>query len=332
LNPEEVYNIYASGSAGKCPDTNTVAVSAGLDFALPSSTNMALLSGSVTENGQPAGSDVQVQWTEYYGPGSVVFGSPASPATTATFTTNGIYILQLSANNGDEASSGLVEVRVGVPCDDVDLSGISAWWPADGKAQDVIGGNQAILGGSTGYANGEVALAFNFDGVDDFVWAPAATNYNVGASPSGLTIEFWMKPNSFQVGSVLGWANSIRVERANYSWFGSTLRCYLGSGGQYLQAPGNVWVNTSWGWTHVAVTYDRSTGVADMYINGSLATSANVGTSLMSTTNDFYMGQVPGSAGFFSGQLDEISLYNRPLSAADVSAIYNAGSAGKCPQ
>ncbi|HEV2331035.1 MAG TPA: LamG-like jellyroll fold domain-containing protein [Verrucomicrobiae bacterium] len=332
LNPEEVYNIYASGSVGKCPDTNTLEVYAGLSQAIPSSTNIAILSGAVTENGQPAGTDVQVQWSEYYGPGAVAFGAPTSVSSAAAFSTNGIYILQLSANNGDEESSGLVEVRVGVPCDDGDLSGLSAWWPGNGTAEDIISGNEAILGGGTGYTTGEVAAAFNFDGADDFVWAPAATNYNVGASSAGMTLEFWMKPNSLQNGGVLGWVNSIRVERESGNWLGSVLRCYLGSGGQYVQTPGNVWNSTSWSWTHVAVTCDRSTGVADMYINGSLAASANVGTSLMSTANDFYMGMAPGSAGFFSGQLDEISLYNRPLSAADVSAIYSAGSAGKCPQ
>lgn len=330
LNPEEVYNIYASASVGKCPDANNLTVYAGPSVSI--ATNTALLSGLVDENGQPAGANVQMQWTEYAGPGPVAFGNPTSAATPVTFSANGIYILQLSANNGVEESSGLVEVRVNVPCDDVDLSGLSAWWPADGTAQEVMSGNTAILGGSTGYATGEVATAFNFDGVDDYVWAPAATNYNVGASSAGLTIEFWMNPNSFQNGSVLGWANSIRVERETFNWTGSMLRCYLGTGGLYVQTSGNVWNNTSWKWTHVAVTYDKTSGQANIYVNGSLQGSANVGTSPMTTADDFYMGQVPGSANSYSGQLDEISLWDRPLNAADISAIYNAGSAGKCPQ
>jgi hypothetical protein len=239
--------------------------------------------------------------------------------------------LQLSANNGDEVSSGLVEVRVGVPCNDLDLPGLSAWWPANGTAEEIVGGNQAILGGSTGYTNGAVALAFDFDGVDDYVWARAATNYNVGASSDGMTVEFWMNPNSFQNGSVLGWANSVRVERENYQWNGAQLRCYLGTGGKYVQTPGPVWSNTNWAWTHVAVTYYATSGLADMYINGSLAASANVGTSLLGTTNDFYMGQVPGSPNYYSGQLDEISLYSEPLSSTNIAAIYLSGNAGKCP-
>ena len=32
----------------------------------------------------------------------------------------------------------------------------------------------------------------------------------------------------------------------------------------------------------------------------------------------------------FNGSMDEVSLYNRALSAVEVQAIYNAGAAGKC--
>ena len=32
----------------------------------------------------------------------------------------------------------------------------------------------------------------------------------------------------------------------------------------------------------------------------------------------------------FTGKLDEVSIYNRALSASEIAAIYNAGAAGKC--
>jgi len=34
----------------------------------------------------------------------------------------------------------------------------------------------------------------------------------------------------------------------------------------------------------------------------------------------------------FKGNIDEVAVYNRALSASEVLAIYNAGTAGKCPQ
>jgi hypothetical protein len=83
-------------------------------------------------------------------------------------------------------------------------------------------------------------------------------------------------------------------------------------------------------WHHVAITYDRVGGVADVYKDGVLQVSQAVGSFQPQTTNDFYMGQVSGYSDF-KGQLDEISLYSQPLSPDDIAAIYLAGSDGKCP-
>ena len=99
---------------------------------------------------------------------------------------------------------------------------------------------------------------------------PAQTNYNVGTSSNGFTIEFWMNPTAFQSGSVLGWAtNGVRVERYDYNWTGAGLRCYLTStGNQFVQTPANVWSSSSWFWTHVAMTFDSAIGQYVLYVNG----------------------------------------------------------------
>src|SRR5262245_22638958 len=48
-------------------------------------------------------------------------------------------------------------------------SGLVAWWPGDGNAQDVAGGNNGVLQNGTAFALGKVMQAFSFDGVDDEV-------------------------------------------------------------------------------------------------------------------------------------------------------------------
>jgi hypothetical protein len=40
----------------------------------------------------------------------------------------------------------------------------------------------------------------------------------------------------------------------------------------------------------------------------------------------------PASFAFFQGMLDEVDLYNRALTTAEVQAIYAAGANGKCSQ
>lgn len=41
------------------------------------------------------------------------------------------------------------------------------------------------------------------------------------------------------------------------------------------------------------------------------------------------MGAIFGSRSFFDGLIDEVEIFNRALSAAEIRAIYDAGSAGK---
>jgi Na+/proline symporter len=85
---------------------------------------------------------------------------------------------------------------------------------------------------------------------------------------------------------------------------------------------------------HVALTYDKTTGVATIYHNGAVVGSGNLGRFTPLTSYNLYLGRRPptrGEAYTFAGRIDEPALYNRALSAAEIQAIYNAGSAGKWP-
>jgi hypothetical protein len=97
-------------------------------------------------------------------------------------------------------------------------------------------------------------------------------------------------------------------------------------------------VNT---WSHIAATYDSTTGVLNLYDNGTLiATStAPVGTQIGFNEHELSIGsrQSGGPGGgtgpydlSFHGLVDEVEIFNRALSQAEVASIYNAGSDGKC--
>src|SRR5262249_34246905 len=69
-----------------------------------------------------------------------------------------------------------------------------SWWKADGSAADASDGNTGTLQGGMGFTTGIVGQAFNFDGVDDAVRVPSASNLNF---TSNLTIEAWINPTDF---------------------------------------------------------------------------------------------------------------------------------------
>jgi hypothetical protein len=73
----------------------------------------ATLAGTVEDDGwpDPPGA-LTVTWKKVRGPGTVSFGDPGAPGTTATFSAPGTYVLELSADDGAASASDRVRVRV----------------------------------------------------------------------------------------------------------------------------------------------------------------------------------------------------------------------------
>ncbi|HEX6284928.1 MAG TPA: Ig-like domain-containing protein, partial [Pyrinomonadaceae bacterium] len=80
------------------PNNQPPTVDAGPDqiIELP---DPAVLKGVITDDGMPQGSTVTATWSVTNGPGPVVFGNPNATATTASFTTPGLYTLRLTASD-----------------------------------------------------------------------------------------------------------------------------------------------------------------------------------------------------------------------------------------
>ncbi|HET9315695.1 MAG TPA: FG-GAP-like repeat-containing protein, partial [Vicinamibacteria bacterium] len=69
------------------------------------------LAGQVTDDGLPSGTLVSV-WTVASGPAPVSFADDSQPATTATFTQAGTYVLRLTASDGDLTGQDEVTITV----------------------------------------------------------------------------------------------------------------------------------------------------------------------------------------------------------------------------
>ncbi|HEX8189584.1 MAG TPA: LamG-like jellyroll fold domain-containing protein, partial [Pyrinomonadaceae bacterium] len=151
-------------------------------------------------------------------------------------------------------------------------AGAVAWFPGEGTAEDVQGGNHGTpQNGAYFTKGGRVGSAFLFDGVDDFVSVPASPSLNVGAG-AGLTVEMWIKPSDPN-----GWQPL--VEWNNGGAFGVHFWMNVGWNGN---GPGSLFGNlvdtngtyhhfatpvilTANVYQHVALTYDRNSGVARIF-------------------------------------------------------------------
>ena len=86
------------------------------------------------------------------------------------------------------------------------------------------------------------------------------------------------------------------------------------------------------GWHHMAYVLDKSNGFR-AYIDGVLdvstaATTNNcgVGCSGLNWASEYWIGRSANcrfSADFFTGMIDDVRLYDHPLSAAGVAQLYN---------
>src|SRR4030095_2439569 len=82
-------------------------------------------------------------------------------------------------------------------------------------------------------------------------------------------------------------------------------------------------------WTHVALTYDGA--ALRLYVNGTVvATQAAAGTVEANTKPLRIGGNVPYGE-FFQGIIDEVRVYNRALSAAEIQADMTTPVSGGGP-
>lgn len=104
--------------------------------------NAATLQGSASDDGIPAGSLINLAWSKLSGPGDVAFspatGTGGSITSYATFSTNGVYALRLTASDGNRSATSDMNVSVNMP-----LSGDFVW------VED------ALPAGAIGYSEGD---------------------------------------------------------------------------------------------------------------------------------------------------------------------------------
>jgi Concanavalin A-like lectin/glucanases superfamily len=246
--------------------------------------------------------------------------------------------------NGGRNFSGLVDTmpNVGlapVPTASAPLpigppSGIVSWWPGDGNFTDIVAGSNGTPVGGVTFAPSEVGQAFNFNGVDGAVTAPHNSNQNTG---NQIAIEAWVYPRTSGHGRpILQKRSAANVGGYTFETTDTTNGPGPSNGLQFviwingtqnlLQTPANAL--TIGTWQHVAATFDGAT--MKIYVNGVASASLPVAGTIDPVLNPIVIGQNVATTTYdWDGLIDEVSLYNRALTAAEIQAIFNAGSAGK---
>jgi hypothetical protein len=334
LSASEIAAIYSAGVRGKCglaaavvvPPTNQV-VTVGADVSFT----------AVARGTPPLAYQWQFNGTNVSGGTTAILS-----VTNVQYSQSGSYSIVVTNAYGAATSSiAMLTINPPPPCT-VPPAGLVSWWRGEGDALDESGVNSGTLQNGATFARGEVGQAFSFDGTNDFVKIPRAPNLDVG---SQLTIDLWMKADpSAPIGSRLeGLVGSdfygMEVGNAPAGVFlfistndGASFKTTADVNGQGAIFPVGEW-------HHVAGTYDGAK--LQFFLDGQPygnPTPASGAISPMLSSSFVTLGSEDGRTKFpfvigtryFAGELDEVDIFNRALSASEIAAIYQAGSTGKC--
>ena len=213
------------------------------------------------------------------------------------------------------------------------------WLPLDETsgtttANYVSPANYGTKVNTPGVVSGAYVLnSLNFNGVNQYVTVPNYPAIEIGTND--LTIDAWVNrpingPNSLP---------SVILDKRDpntgigYSLSVSYGRLILTMSGVNYATPGSTIVPPDGHWHFVAVSLSQKTGtpLGSFYIDGVLVSTFAPAQTNLKNTNHLAVGtgEVGGNRPWLGG-LDEIEIFNRALSAAELQGIYNAGTFGKC--
>jgi hypothetical protein len=182
-------------------------------------------------------------------------------------------------------------------------------------------GNNGTISGATWSAQGRFGSALSFNGTSGWVTVPDSATLDL---TTRFTIEAWVNP-----ASVTGWRTvalkeaSTRLAYGLYSVNGSSRPsgwAQVGNSDYFVNGTAALAANT---WTHLASTYDGTT--LRMFVNGTQVATAAGPSSLAVSTGPLRIGGNAIWGEYFSGRIDEVRVYNRALTAAEIQADMNAG-------
>ncbi|HEC39514.1 hypothetical protein LCGC14_0538350 [marine sediment metagenome] len=146
-----------------------------------------------------------------------------------------------------------------------------------------------------------------------------------------FSINLWVKPESVVSDSVFVNKRSDAAGRLRYNIlrFSTTDKVAFNAhnaGSTSIQITSDAGALTNGEWTMITAVLDGTD--MRLYINGSLSGTPAAITDLLDTAEQpFYMGSNAGTGQFYDGIIDEVSIWNRSLSPAEVTQLYNNGLA-----
>ena len=187
-------------------------------------------------------------------------------------------------------------------------SGLISYFNFDDNLKDQKGyTSDGVKTGTPPYIAGVIGKAIHFNGTDQKI--VFSTKMNKASTKISLSV--WVKADVGNISSIF-----LNVGGANFSSTGQDTFYFQTVAGGGVATGGLIQTSE---WTHVVGTHDGNT--AKLYINGVLYKSNSQNGDLNAFGTNLTLGNY--NQDFWAGSIDELYIYNRALSPAEVTQLYN---------
>jgi len=196
--------------------------------------------------------------------------------------------------------------------------GLVGFWTFDESdvegetVKDIVAGNNGTMIGDPKIVEGKVGKALEFDGEDDYV--KALHSQDLDFQTDEATVEAWIYPNAIEADKHTIYRKADVKDKFIFRLNGSNVEFYL----ETDAGPNNILAGDieASKWQHVLARYDGSN--MEVFVNGISVGSVAHSGNIVSDTADVYIGSRPSDRRY-NGIIDELRVYNRALSAKEIS-------------
>jgi hypothetical protein len=250
--------------------------------------------------------------------GAADTASPYSVSWDTKTATDGPHSLTAVAR--DASGNSRTSTAVAVEVHNTGLVAAYGFEEASGNtAVDALGHrNGTLVGGPARVTTGRFGKALSLDGTDDMVTVPDDTTIRLGQN---MTVEAWVRPTSLS--SVRSILTKDQPGSFSYSLLANTA-ANVPSANVFTTAPLTAAGPASLAlgnWTYVSQTWDGTT--LKLYIDGAEVASQPAAGTLAVNNGVLKIGGSSTAGQFFNGLVDEVRVYNRVRTPAEINADLN---------
>jgi len=286
--PIKITNIVISGAGG----ANTITTKSGT----------LQLSASILPNNA---TNKTVVWSIQNGTGQ----ASISINGLVTATTDGAVTARATSTDGSNVYGTFIIIISNQVVTSNILTGLQSYYKFDetsGNVKDETGSNPGTI--STGITRtiGKINGAYYFDSNSDYI------NLSKLITLKNATYSFWIKILSIST-DLLIMGNDQYYSRI-FIGSNNNLKLETNTNGQEYAFYNSFSTGL---WYHIALVRDNNT--VTFYRNG-----INIGSSTISNSNSLTLSQIGFNGRSFRGTIDEVGIWNRPLTPTEVSVVFNS--------